>query len=284
MKIGAHVSIAGGVHTAFERATQLGSETIQIFASSPRAWKFREFKPDDVVKYQESSEETGIAPVFIHGSYLVNIGGAPDQLAKSVNCLVQNMEAAAEINAAGVVFHAGSHKGKGFDAVLGTAADTLRKVLDSSPEGPWLIVENSAGMGAHIRRLVRGAGSPDLRGRQRQDEGLPRHPNTASRQATTSPTRTASTPQWRSSIHTLASTGWSSFTPTTPRSSLGSGVDRHENIGEGHIGTAGFEVIMSNAAFQDVPFILEVPGPDKKGPDKDNVDRLKQIRGASRFW
>jgi deoxyribonuclease-4 len=58
----------------------------------------------------------------------------------------------------------------------------------------------------------------------------------------------------------------------------GSGIDRHENIGEGYIGLDGFEVIMSHPAFQDVPFLLEVPGPDKKGPDRENMDRLKAIR------
>ena len=58
----------------------------------------------------------------------------------------------------------------------------------------------------------------------------------------------------------------------------GSGIDRHENIGEGYIGLNGFEVIMSHPAFQDVPFLLEVPGPDKKGPDRENMDRLKAIR------
>ena len=277
MKIGAHVSIAGGVHTAFERATQLGSETIQIFASSPRAWKFREFKSDDVVKYQEASEETGIAPVFIHGSYLVNIGGSADQLEKSVDCLVQNMNAAATINAAGVVFHAGSHKGKGFDAVLGTASDTLRKVLDSSPEGPWLIVENSAGMGAHI-----GASFEEL-GAMISEVGSDRlkvcldteHCFAAGYNLADPDGIDAAMEEFDSHI------GLDRLVvvhANDAKVELGSGVDRHENIGEGHIGTAGFEVIMSNAAFQDVPFILEVPGPDKKGPDKDNVDRLKEIR------
>jgi endonuclease IV len=58
----------------------------------------------------------------------------------------------------------------------------------------------------------------------------------------------------------------------------GSGVDRHENIGEGHIGLEGFEVIMGHSAFRDVPFLLEVPGTDKKGPDQENLDRLKTIR------
>ena len=61
---------------------------------------------------------------------------------------------------------------------------------------------------------------------------------------------------------------------------FGSGVDRHENIGEGYIGLDGFETIMGHAAFRDVPFILEVPGFEKNGPDKENVDRLKAVRAA----
>jgi endonuclease IV len=59
---------------------------------------------------------------------------------------------------------------------------------------------------------------------------------------------------------------------------LGGGVDRHDNIGDGHIGKKGFEIIMGHAAFADVPFLLEVPGLDKSGPDKPNVDALKRIR------
>ena len=62
------------------------------------------------------------------------------------------------------------------------------------------------------------------------------------------------------------------------KTALGSGVDRHENIGDGHIGVDGFEVIMAFPAFRDVPFLLEVPGLDKKGPDKPNLDKLKAIR------
>ena len=61
---------------------------------------------------------------------------------------------------------------------------------------------------------------------------------------------------------------------------LGSGVDRHENIGEGYIGISGFESILGNKAFKNVPFFLEVPGFDGNGPDKENLDRLKTIRSS----
>ena len=62
------------------------------------------------------------------------------------------------------------------------------------------------------------------------------------------------------------------------KTQFGSGVDRHENIGDGYMGIKGFENIMGHRAFRNVPFILEVPGADKKGPDKENMDRLKQMR------
>ena len=277
MKIGAHVSTAGGLHTAFGRAAEMGAETIQIFASSPRAWKFRELKPDALGKFQEASDETGIGPVFIHGSYLVNIAGAPDLVAKSVECLVRNMEVAAEIGAAGVVFHAGSHKGRGFDAVIGPAAAALTEVLEASPPGPLLLVENSAGMGAHL-----GASFEEL-GQMISAVGSDRfkvcldteHCFAAGYDIADSDGIASAMDEFDKQI------GLDRLVvvhANDAKVELGSGVDRHDNIGDGHIGLEGFEVIMGHDAFSDVPFILEVPGPDKKGPDKDNVDRLKLIR------
>lgn len=277
MKIGAHVSTAGGLHTAFGRAEEMGAETIQIFASSPRAWKFRDLKPDVVTMFHEASEQTGIGPVFIHGSYLVNVAGAPDLVEKSVACLIRNMEVAAEIGATGVVFHAGSHKGRGFDAVIGSATAALSEVLEASPEGPLLLVENSAGMGAHL-----GASFEEL-GQMISSVGSDRlmvcldteHCFAAGYDIADSDGIESAVDEFEKHI------GLDRLVvvhANDAKVELGSGVDRHDNIGDGHIGLDGFEVIMGHDAFSDVPFILEVPGPDKKGPDKDNVDRLKSIR------
>ena len=277
MKIGAHVSTAGGLHTAFGRAEDIGAETIQIFASSPRAWKFRDLKPDVVTKFHEASENTGIGPVFIHGSYLVNIAGAPDLLKKSVDCLVKNMEVAAEIGATGVVFHAGSHKGRGFDAVIGPAAAALSEVLEASPPGPLLLVENSAGMGAHLGasfeelgEMVSAVGSDRLKVCLDTE-----HCFAAGYDIANPDVIDAAMDDFDRHI------GLDRLVvvhANDAKVEMGSGVDRHDNIGDGYIGIEGFEIIMGHEAFQDVPFILEVPGPDKKGPDKDNVDRLKAIR------
>ncbi len=277
MKIGAHVSTSGGLHTAFGRAASMDAETIQIFASSPRAWKFREIKDGVVDKFRAAAADTGIAPVFIHGSYLVNVGGSAELVEKSVACLIRNMEVAAEIGAAGVVFHAGSHKGRGFDAVLPSATEALKRTLDESPEEPWLIVENSAGMGAHL-------------GASFEEIGRMLDAVDSDRMMVCLDTEHCFAAGYDIANPDAIDYAMSEFDQhigldrlvvvhaNDAKVALGSGVDRHENIGEGHIGVSGFESIMGHPAFQDVPFVLEVPGPDKKGPDKDNVDRLKDIR------
>ena len=279
MRIGAHVSTAGGLHTAFDRAADMEAETIQIFASSPRAWKFRELKSDVVSKFHAAADETGIRPVFIHGSYLVNVAGSPDLLQKSIACLVQNMVVAAEIGASGVVFHAGSHKGRGFEAVIEPATEALKQVLDESPEGPDLIVENSAGMGAHLGASFEELGAMiSAVGSDRMKVCLDTEHCFAAGYNIASPDELdAAMGEFDRHI------GLDRLVvvhANDAKVELGSGVDRHDNIGDGYIGLDGFEVLMGHHAFSDVPFVLEVPGPDKKGPDKENVDRLKRIRDA----
>jgi len=150
-------------------------------------------------------------------------------------------------------------------------------VLRRSPQGPWLIIENSAGMGQHIGSkfseigaILKAVGSPRLKvcldtqhcyaagydiahreGLERMLEEVDREVGLANLVA----------------VHA-----------NDAKVPFASGVDRHANIGEGHIGEAGFEVILSHPAFREVPFLLEVPGADGKGPDRENVERLKAIR------
>jgi deoxyribonuclease-4 len=277
MRLGAHVSTAGGPVKAFDRAVEIGAEAIQIFASSPRAWKFKMPTDEQASEFREKGQSTGVGPVFLHGSYLVNVGGSPEMLEKSIDCLTNNMIAASKLGAQGVIFHGGSHKGKGFDAVLEQAAESLREVLSRSPDDVQLIIENSAGMGAHI-----GASFTEL-GRMVKAIG-------DDRVKICLDTEHAFAAGYDISDTEGVKTSMGEFDREIGLDKLvavhandakvehGSGVDRHENIGEGFIGLDGFEVIMSHPAFENVPFILEVPGPDKKGPDKANVDLLKALR------
>ena len=279
MKLGAHVSASGGVSKSIDRALDIGAEAIQIFASSPRAWKFNHPKPEEVERFRKKSEESGIGPCYIHGSYLVNIGGSEDQLQKSIDCLVNNMSAAGEIGAEGVIFHGGSHKGKGFDAVLNQAANCLTQVLEKSPDNVWLCLENSAGMGAHIGssfreigRILRVVDHPNLKVCLDTEHCFAAGYNLA-------------VPEELDKViaefdSEIGLDKLVAVHANDAKVELGSGVDRHENIGEGYIGISGFESILGNTAFKDVPFFLEVPGFDGNGPDKENLDRLKTIRSS----
>ena len=277
MKLGAHVSTSGGLQKAIERATNIGAEAIQIFASSPRAWRFRHPDDETAEEFRRLSEQENVSPCYIHGSYLVNIGGSSDQIEKSIDSLVNNMQAAAKIGAEGVIFHGGSHKGKGFDNVFDQAVDTLQKVLELSPDNVWLCLENSAGMGAHIGSsfqemgsLISGVNHPNLKVCLDTEHLFAAGYNIAS-------------PRELKEIMKEfdAEIGLDKLVAVHANDSkveLGAGVDRHENIGDGHIGTDGFKCIMAEPSFKNVPFFLEVPGFDGEGPDKKNLDLLKEIR------
>jgi deoxyribonuclease-4 len=218
-----------------------------------------------------------VAPVFIHGSYLVNVGGDSEIVAKSVESLTLNLAAASALGAKGVIFHGGSHKGKGFDAVLGQSADALKEALAGSPEDAWLIIENSAGMGAHIGasfeevgKLVEAIDSERVRVCLDTQHCFAAGYNIGDPEGVAS--AMAEFDQHIGLERLVA------VHANDTKTELGSGVDRHENIGDGHIGVDGFEVIMAFPAFRDVPFLLEVPGVEKKGPDKANLDKLKAVR------
>ena len=277
MRLGAHVSASGGLGKAIERAYEMGAETLQLFASSPRAWAFRAPSEDAVLDFRQKSEETGVRPVFLHGSYLVNTGGAEELVRRSVKSLTHHMNTAAQIGAAGVIFHSGSHRGAGFDAVLGQASDAMKEVLDGSPSDAWLIIENSAGAGDHIgstfaeiSRLIEAVGSDRVKVCLDTQHSMAASYNIADEEGVVAAMR-----EFDDEIGLDRLVAVHANDSKVP---MGSGVDRHENIGEGQIGIEGFETIMAHPAFCDVPFVLEVPGPDKKGPDKENLDRLKDIR------
>ncbi len=277
MRLGAHVSASGGLDKAIDRAAGIGAEAAQIFVSSPRMWRFRRPPEGEVVRFKEKAKAQDVGPVFIHGSYLINLGGGEDLLAKSVDVLSKSMQAAGTIGAAGVIFHGGAHKGAGFEGMLRQAVTAMQEVLSASPEGVWLIVENSAGMGSHIGssfaevgRLIGEVGSPSVKVCLDTQHSMASGYDLANEDGLA-----RAMDEFESEI------GLSNLVAVHANDSkveFGSGVDRHENIGEGHLGIAGFETIMGHEAFRNVPFILEVPGFDKNGPDKENMDILKDIR------
>lgn len=281
MRIGAHVKSGGGVDKAIDRALEMGAETIQLFSGSPQAWRRKNYTVKEVDDFKQKAAETGIGPAFIHGLYLVNLASSsPEFLAKSYDALVAEMHAAALIGAKGVIFHLGSHKGVGYEACVDQVIEQCKRVLDATPPEAWLILENSAGMGGAI-----GSKFSEL-GKIVRDVGGDRvkicldtcHLFAASYDVATRPGLDATMAEFEKEIgiDKLAAVH-----ANDSKAALGGGLDRHANIGDGHIGRAGFVNILSHEAFADIPFLLEVPGFDDHGPDKQNVDILKELRAEA---
>jgi deoxyribonuclease-4 len=281
MRIGAHVRSGGGVDKSIDRALEMGAETIQIFSGSPQAWRRKNYKVEEVDDFKKKSAETGVAPAFIHGLYLINLASQnPDVIGKSFDALVAEMNAAALIGAKGVIFHLGSHKGAGYEACVEQVIDQCKRVLDATPKEAWLILENSAGMGGAIGskfeelgKIVHGVGG------DRTKVCLDTcHTYQASYDVKTRAGLDATLAEFDKEIGLEKLVAIHANDSKAP---LGGGLDRHANIGEGTIGRDGFVNMLSHKAFANVPFLLEVPGFEDDGPDKQNVDILKELRAEA---
>ncbi len=278
MKIGAHVSSAGGISKAVDRGAEIGCETIQLFGSSPQGWAFKPVPEAEISAFRQKTAETGIGPAFLHAIYLINLGTPnQDNLEKGIQSLINYMVLAAEIGAGGVIFHPGSHKGIGYEGILPQAVASIQRVLENSPEGPYLCLENMAGMGQHsgakfaeLAGILKAVDNPRLRVCLDTQ-----HSFAAGYDLTTTDGVEAMIAEFD---ETIGLDNLAAVHANDSKQLCGSGVDRHDNIGEGFIGEQGFQAIMGNPAFRDVPFFLEVPGFEGKGPDQRNVDILKNIR------
>src|SRR5207237_10633649 len=155
MQIGALVSVAGGIHTALDRAVAIGAESVQVFTQSPRMWRPTNHDPANFERFRERRAEAGIGGVLCHALYLCNLA-APDDTVyeKSVAAMRNTMEVGCAIGADGVVFHVGSHLGSGFEAGLERVVPALEQVLELCSEETWLLMENSAGAGGTIGRSI----------------------------------------------------------------------------------------------------------------------------------
>jgi deoxyribonuclease-4 len=278
MFIGAHVSTAGGASKAIARAEEIGAECMQIFASSPRAWSAAPIPEAEAKKFCAETARAKMGPTVIHGKYLCALG-APDAdlVEKSVTALTADLRASEQLEALGVIFHPASHRGQGLDAVFGQFVKGMERILQGAPGKSLLMLEISAGSGDHI-----GSKLTDL-GRIVKAVGDPRVAICLDTQHS-----------WAAGYDVASRPGLDKMIDEFDREiglgllravhandskkALGSAVDRHDNIGDGLIGRAGFVNIMSHSAFRNVPFYLEVPGYSDAGPDKPNVDALKEIR------
>jgi deoxyribonuclease IV len=279
--LGAHVSTAGGIHTAIDRVEEMGGDSVQVFTQSPRAWRPTNHDPATFERFKERRAEAGIGGVLCHALYLVNLASPDDEVyGKSVATVETTMDVACAIDADGVVLHVGSHLGAGFDVGLERALPALERTLDRCSETTWLLLENSAGAGGTIGRSIEELAVLVDR--------LGRHPRlgvcldschlwVSGVDVTDAATLDATIDELdeRIGLDRLRA-----LHVNDARDGLGSNRDRHENIGEGVLG-AKLGVFLSRSRFQGLPAVLEVPGKDGRGPDADEVRKLKELHARA---
>lgn len=284
VKIGAHVSTAGGLHTAFERGLAIGAECVQFFESAPQQWGTARIDDGGVAQFREAMAASGLTPAFIHGKYLMNLASADAKIFKtSTSTLRSSLNLAGRLGVQGVIFHTGSHKGLGLDAVFGQICDAAAQVLAETPEETWMIFENSAGQGGTIGSTFEDLGHLLKRiDNPRAKVCIDTCHAFAAGYDLSNAAGVATT--MRELDGEVGGANVAAVHCNDSKAPLGAGRDLHENIGEGHIGRAGFEAIVAHPLLADIPFLLEVPGYKidgaGKGPDKPNIDLMKEIRAA----
>ncbi|MGC8478691.1 MAG: deoxyribonuclease IV [Candidatus Micrarchaeia archaeon] len=278
VKIGFHVSIAGGISNAPRAAVEKGYSAFQFFPSSSRSWSVAKASIEEGEKFRKLVKENGLE-AFAHVPYLCN-PASPDKavLEKSKNMLIEDMEICSGAGVKHMVVHMGSHKGegkeRGISMIVGTLGYALDKVKDVE-----LLLENSAGytnsMGSDFAEIGKVL---DLLGRGKVGVCLDTCHAFAAGYDFGS----------KESIEKLASEindyiGLEKLKLihlNDAKYPLGSGLDRHWHIGKGYIGEKGFINFFENKAFNHGNFILETPY-QSEGDDARNLNEVKKLMGLS---
>jgi deoxyribonuclease-4 len=277
--IGAHFSIAKGLHEALYTAKSYGCKALQMFTKNATTWKERTLTDKEIALFEKARKETGIDAIAAHASYLINIA-SPDRKkhARSARALEQEFMRSSDLKIPYCVLHPGAHMGAGMDDGIQKIADTLNNIFgQSSGKGTRLLLETTAGQGSSIghtfdqlARIIE-----KIADRDRVGVCLDTcHIFTAGYDI-----RTAAA--YHQTIDTFTSTlGLDTLYAlhfNDSKKKLGTRVDRHEHIGKGFIGMTAFECFVNDPRFFHVPKILETP---KDGGVTD-MDRqnLEIIRG-----
>src|SRR4051812_31473869 len=149
LRIGAHMSVAGGVSNAVERAVVHGCEALQIFTKNGSQWRGKPLDPDDVRRFCKRVDETGITPVVSHASYLINLATTfPVLREQSIAAFIDEIDRAAALGLLGVVIHPGTCTAGPDDEALQLIADGIRAAFKAKPRATTMVLlEHTAGQG-----------------------------------------------------------------------------------------------------------------------------------------
>ena len=279
-RLGAHLSIAGGLPRAVDRAEASGCQALQIFTKSAGQWRARELPSEEIALFRRRVRQTKIRPVVAHNSYLINLAAADAALRKkSIAALREELDRAESLGLDGLVMHPGSYTSGSESGGLKLIADALASILASRPDGKTrILLEQTAGQGTNLgHRFEHLAEIIDRVG------GTPRvgvcldtcHLLTAGYDI-------CSEAGYRETFRQFGRiVGFSrlkAFHLNDSKKPCASRVDRHEHIGKGCIGVEPFRRLVNDPRFAKLPMLLETPKLDtpesRRKSDVDPLDKM----------
>ena len=275
--LGAHMSIAGGVHTAVERGISIGCTTMQMFVKNNNQWRGKELSDEDIATYKKLLRESSIGPVVVHDTYLINLCAVDKQiLKKSRAALKDELDRCEVLGVEYLNFHPGSHVGAGEEEGIERIAESLN-IIHEETKGHQVksVLETTAGQGTAIgyrfeqlREIIDLVAEPD-RMAVCMDSC---HVFAAGYDISTERGYEQTFQEFGAIIGLDRLVA---FHVNDSKRELGSRVDRHDHIGKGKIGKTGFRLLMNDERFRTVPKILETP----KGPEmKEDVRNMRLLR------
>ncbi|MBI4844724.1 MAG: deoxyribonuclease IV [Nitrospirae bacterium] len=276
-RLGVHVSVAGGIHLSVERAKELGCTAMQIFSHNPRGWAFSDITESEAVRFRKLSDELNVRPVFIHSSYLINLASPTEATReKSISLLSYELRMADLLGIDYVVLHPGKAAGQDFRTAVKRTKKALALVHETAQYKSGILIENTAGQMGDISStmpmiadIAEGAPAGLIKGicfdtchgyaagyDIADDKGIRKLERELKEYLS---------PLKAELIHL-----------NDAKKGFASGVDRHEHIGEGSIGIAGFRRFLSSTFLRKIPLILETPKKDD-GDDKRNLGVVREI-------
>jgi len=273
LDIGAHTSIAGGVHNAVEEQLEYGGTCGQIFTHSPQVWQDPDIGDEEAERFREVAADGDVGPWVIHSSYLVNLcTPKPDLREKSVDSMQKEVDAAAKLSIPYVNVHLGAHTGAGAEDGLDNAASAL-EALDV-PDGVTVLIESDAGSGTKL-----GASFEELAGvLERCDLELDVCLDTAHLFAAgydlSTPAGVDETFAEFDDVVGLEHLAYVHLNDS--KHDCGTNKDEHAHVGEGEIGEAGMRAFVNHDAVEGVPFVLETPTENGRSYEW-NIERVREL-------
>ncbi|MCU1384349.1 MAG: apurinic endonuclease Apn1 [Acidobacteria bacterium] len=271
------MSVAGGLPRAVDRAIVHGCDALQIFAKNASQWRGRELPRQEIREFRAKVKAAGIYPVVSHGSYLINLASTNDELRRqSMTAMGDELDRAEALGLLGVVLHPGAYTVGNEADGLTLIADALLELLRGRRGKTMVLLENTAGQGTTLGATFEQLASIIAKTNDHRRVGvcLDTCHLIASGYDLCSPEGYAAT--FNQFDRVVGFERLKAFHMNDSKKPLGSRVDRHEHIGQGHLGLEPFRRIVNDRRFRELPMLLETPKAEGKATGPITVDPLDE--------